>query len=62
LRAKDRDTVHELAKDHLHGPGQTQPHADTRKLGRAEREALLDPHVARDVDDTERAIGKIDQQ
>ncbi len=34
LGAEDRHAVHQLAEHHLHGPGQAQPHADSRKLGR----------------------------
>ena len=30
------------------------------EFGRRQRQLLLDPHVARDVDDAERAIGEID--
>ena len=60
LRAEDRDTVDKLAEDHLHGPRQAQPYAETGKLGRAELETFLDPHVARDVDEPERPIREID--
>ncbi len=42
--------------------GNVSQTADAGEFGRTERQALLDPEVARDVDQPERAIGEIDHQ
>ena len=60
LRAEDGHAVDQLAEHHLDGPGQGQPDADPGELGRVQGQLLLDPHVAADVDDAQRAIGEID--
>ena len=61
LRAEDGHAVHQLAEHHLHGPWQAEPHADRRELGWAQSQLLLDPHVARDVDQPKRPVGKVDR-
>ena len=50
LRAEDRHGVHEFAEHHFHCPGQSEPDADSRELRGRERQALLDPEVAGDID------------
>ena len=62
LRAEDRDAVHQLAEHHFHGPGQVQPHRNAGELCGRERQALLHPHVAIDVDQAERPVGEIHHQ
>ena len=62
LRAEDGNAVHQFAEHHLHGPRQAEPDRDSRQFGRAQRQPLLDPHVAADIDESQRAIGEIDHR
>ena len=62
LRAEDGNAVDQFAEHHLDGPWQAEPHRDPGQLGRAQRQPLLDPHVAADVDQSQRAIGEIDHR
>jgi hypothetical protein len=62
LRTEDRHAVDELPEHHLYGPGEGEPDADPGQLGRRERQPLLDPHIAGDIDQAQRAIGEIDHQ
>ena len=59
LRAEDRHGVDQFAEHHLDGPGQHQPHGDAGEFRRREREAFLDPEIARHVDQADRAVGEI---
>jgi hypothetical protein len=54
--------IDQLPEHHLHGPGQAQPDAETGDIRRTQRQPLLDPHVAGDVDQAERAVGEINHQ
>ena len=59
LRAEERHAVDQLAEYHLDGPRQAEPDANPGEFGGRQRQMLLDPKVARDIDQAERAIGEI---